>query len=550
MTAVVGVAERLNRWALERPDDTALIFLADGETETERWSFAELHGRAMAVARRVIAEGGAGHTAVLLYPQGLDFCAALLGCFYAGAVAAPAPFNARNQITERVGAIIADAGPALILTRDAVVVDAHAGEPTPWLATSALGVDAGPPLGPPAPGAVAFLQYTSGSTGNPKGVMVDHANLAANVESLRQAFGVDEQACLVSWLPLFHDMGLVGKLLLAVDSGRPCVLMPPLAFLQSPGRWLKAISRYGGTVSGAPNFAYELCVRRLAGKSLGLLDLSRWRAAYCGAEPVRASTMAGFAEMFAPHGFSAEALTPCYGLAEATLVVSSVPLGQGAHADASGRVSCGPPVGCEVAIVDAANGQPVDAGQVGEIWVRGASVARGYWRNPEATAQAFGAVIPGLGGDFLKTGDRGCLADGALHLSGRSKDSLIHRGANIDPDDVERAAAVCAPAFAAVGAAFAIDRQDEEVVVLVQEVERRFLPLEAPERLIDAAVEAVAAKTGLRLYDLVLVRPGAVPRTTSGKVQRGLCRDLYLAGGLALAAVVKSHPLLTREAHA
>jgi acyl-CoA synthetase (AMP-forming)/AMP-acid ligase II len=549
MTTGAGVAERLSRWARERPDKTALVFLADGENEAERWSFAQLHGRATAIAERIRGEGAGGAPVVLLYPQGVDFCAALFGCFYASAIATPAPFNPRLRVSDRVRAIMANAGPALVLTRDEATRDAHANEPVKWLATGSMGSSAGPTPAAASPDALALLQYTSGSTGDPKGVMVDHGNLAANLDALRRTFGVDEASVFVSWLPLFHDMGLVGKLLLAVDSGRPCVLMPPLAFLQSPARWLKAISKYGGTISGAPNFAFDLCVRRLAGKPLDRLELSTWRTAFCGAEPVRAATMARFAQVFAVCGFSPAALLPCYGLAESTLIVSGVGPGRGARADANGRVGCGPPIGCELRIVDPQTHRPVETGQTGEIWLRGPSVARGYWRAPEATEETFGGRIGGEAGAWLKTGDRGYLADGGLHLSGRSKDILIYRGGNIDPDDVERAVAACAPAFSGAGAAFAIEVDDEEVVVLVQEIERKFLPLADPTALIDAAVDAVAAQTGLRLYDLVLARPGAVPRTTSGKIQRGLCRERYLAGSLAQAAAADPHPMLVGRAH-
>ena len=543
------VFERLSHWARTRPDDPALIFLASGDDETARWSFQELHSRALAVAGLIQQRGGAAAPVALLYPSGLEFCAALFGCFYAGAVAVPAPFNPRTRMTDRVRSILGNATPSLILTRDEDACRKFEAEGEIWLPTGSLAptsASAGTADNIARDDRPAFLQYTSGSTGNPKGVIVGHDALACNLQAQRAAFGVDASCVLVNWLPMFHDMGLVGGLLLAVDSGRPCVIMPPLAFLQSPVRWLRAVTRFGGKVSGGPNFAYELCATRLAGQVPHGLDLSSWRSAFCGSEPVRARTLARFAETFAPAGFNPASLMPCYGMAETTLVIATSPIGRGLKVAADNRVSCGPPVGCEVLIVDPETACPVADGQIGEVCVRGGSVARGYWNAPEATAAAFGISIPGNGTDWFRTGDRGYLHEGELYLAGRIKDTIIHRGAKIDAEDIESAAAASVPGLAPAGAAFAIEIGDRECVVLVQEVERRALPLLDPEAAAGAIIEAVAAQTGLRLHDLLLLRPGAIPRTTSGKVQRSICRQLYLAGSLPPAASTEGIRLLLR----
>lgn len=533
-----GVWGRLTRYATERADEAALIFLANGESETDRWSFGELHKRALLIAHHLRAHGSEGRTVMLAYPPGLEFCAALFGAFAAGAIPVATPFRPRRVLTDRMRDILADARPVVILALDKAVCAPFTAEGWAVMATGEMGdVGADATAQSPRPEDLAFLQYTSGSTGGAKGVMISHANLSANLRAMSDTFGVDDSAVAATWLPLFHDMGLV-TMLTAIHAGRSCVLMPPQAFLQSPLRWLDVISRYRVTFSGAPNFAFDRCVSRLADRPAAEtdLDLRSWRAAFCGAEPVRWRTMRAFATAFAPVGLDPCALTPCYGLAEATLLVASTPLDAPPSVDQDGRVVCGTPRGCEVRIVDGATGREAPDGQAGEVWVRGASVARGYWNAPDATAAVFNAELAGLGGGFLRTGDQGYVGDGGLYLCGRLKDILLHRGVNIDPDDVERAAAAASAALSATGAAFPVEIDDEERVVLVHEIDRRAFAQADLSALADAVAEAVAAETGLSLYDLVFVRPGAIPRTTSGKVQRRRCREVYLMGGFESAA--------------
>jgi acyl-CoA synthetase (AMP-forming)/AMP-acid ligase II len=532
MTWDGGIWARLARYADERPNDTALIFLADGETETSRWSFGDLHRRALMIAGRLRKLDAVGRPVMLAYPPGLEFCAALFGAFAAGAIPVAAPFRPRRVLTDRMRAMVFDAQPVVVLAQDLAGCAPYAADSWPVLATGELEVSQADGVAlSPAADDLAFLQYTSGSTGGAKGVIVSHANLAANLQSMCDTFGVDESATGVTWLPLFHDMGLV-TMLTAIHAGRPCILMPPQAFLQSPLRWLKAITRYRATFSGAPNFAFDRCVSSLAGGAAPdlELDLSHWRAAFCGAEPVRWRTMRAFAEAFTPFGLDPCALTPCYGLAEATLLAASTPLDAPPSIDMDGRVVCGSAAGCELRIVDPQTGLEAPLGTMGEVWVRGDSVARGYWNAPEATAAVFGAHLPGVGGGFLRTGDQGYLGEGGLYLCGRLKDILVHRGVNIDPDDVERAAASVSPVMSVTGAAFPVEIDDEERVVLVHEIDRRAFVEADLEAVADGVAEAVATQTGLSLHDLVLVRPGAIPRTTSGKVQRRLCREIYLSG--------------------
>ncbi|HET9212138.1 MAG TPA: proline iminopeptidase-family hydrolase, partial [Thermoanaerobaculia bacterium] len=413
-------------------------FLADGEAEEATLSYGGLDRRARAIGARLQQAGAAGERALLLYPPGLDFIAAFFGCLYAGAVAVPAYPPRAGRTQPRLRAIAGDARPRLVLTTAAIAAKAaELSEQIPelagaeWIATESLDSSAAERWTPPSlgPGTLAFLQYTSGSTAAPKGVMVTHANLLHNERLIGAAFGMDEESVVVGWLPLYHDMGLIGNVLQPLHAGGRCVLMSPVAFLQRPMRWLEAVSRYRGTVSGGPNFAYELCLRKAAPEALSRLDLSSWRVAYNGAEPVRASTLERFAEAFAPCGFRAEALYPCYGLAEATLFVTG---GHGARVEKE-RVSCGS-AWQRIVTVDPETGEERPEG---EVWISGPSVARGYWENEEATARDFHAFLPTGEGPFLRTGDLGFLSGGELYVTGRLKDLIILRGRNHYPQDVE-----------------------------------------------------------------------------------------------------------------
>ncbi len=519
--------------------DRGYEILPDGEPGAAlRLTYAELAHRARLIAAHLREAGAAGERVLLLFPPGLDFIAGFFGCLYAGAVAVPAYPPRPRRSDPRLASIAADCRPRAVLTISSILARAASlAEAVPplaaarWIATDELPDDAGSdPVPAPAPSAPAFLQYTSGSTGTPKGVVVTHANLVHNEEMIRRAFRQSESSVVVGWLPLYHDMGLIGNVLQPLWVGCECVLMPPVAFLQKPLRWLAAIDRCRATTSGGPNFAYDLCVRKIAPAERETLDLSTWEVAFNGAEPVRAETLERFAEAFAPCGFRREAFVPCYGLAEATLLVTAA----SGRADRSspGPVSCGAiPSGGEVRLVDPESGSDLPPGEVGEIWVAGPSVAAGYWDRPEETERMFRAALASGEGPFLRTGDLGFLSGGELFVAGRLKDLIILRGRNHYPQDVERTAEAGSPALRpGCTAAFSVDAGDEERLVVVAEVERHADAAAA----VEAVRRAVAEEHEVQVHEVVLVRTGTIPRTSSGKIRRQACREGYLGGGLSV----------------
>ncbi len=538
--------QHLRRRAALDPDRRAFTFLADGEEEQGSLTWGELEARARALAAALQERCAPGDRALLLCPPGLDFVAAFFACLYAGVVAVPAYPPRSARALPRLRTILEDSRPAVTLAPAAAAARIRSWferhpelPPLPWLAVDEVPVErAGSWREPVLHGDdLAFLQYTSGSTAAPKGVMVSRANLDHNQEVIRRACDHTAESVLVSWLPLYHDLGLIGILLQAAWVGAPCVLMAPVAFLQSPVRWLRAVSRYRATTSGGPNFAYDLCVRKIPPADQEDLDLSSWRVAFNGAEPVRADTLDRFAEAFAPAGFRRQALYPCYGLAEATLMVSGNRPGEG-PAIRGAAVGCGRVLpGMEVAIADPATAALCSPGEVGEIWVAGGSVARGYWNRPEESAETFGACLGGPAGGrgpYLRTGDLGFLDGDQLFIAGRIKDLVILRGRNHHPQDLELTAERSHPALRpGGGAAFAVDAAGEERLVLVHEVERHGAATpEIIEEIAAAVRSAVAAEHEAVVFEIVLVPPGGVPRTTSGKVHRRACRELCLSGGL------------------
>jgi acyl-CoA synthetase (AMP-forming)/AMP-acid ligase II len=556
--------------AARTPTRHALTLLADGEEETARWTYQELHLRAAAFAERLSEQVRPGDPVVLFADEALPFIAAFFGCLYAGAI--PTPLHPPNpsrlaQTLPRLQAILADARPRAFIMPEAWTRDLWP-RAAPHLADlPALPFDAADAPTPepgsfrPTPHPLALLQYTSGSTGTPKGVVVSHANLLQNHALAHRAIGFSEDSVVVSWLPLFHDMGLIGKLLQPLYSGCPTIVMPPTAFLRKPHRWLRAISRYRGTLSAAPNFAYDLCVQRVTEAQRAELDLSSWRQACNGAEPVRPDTLDAFCRVFEPHGFRRSAFYPLYGLAEATLFVAGgkvsptdlprvlsfdaaalergevVPVDPAATARrlaASGRVD--PPL--EVVVVDPATLQPLPPGRVGELWLRGPRLPEGYWRRPEETAQTFRATLADDGAPHLRTGDLGFVHDEHLFVVGRLKDLIIVRGRNHHPGDLERTAEEAVPALRrGCSVAFGVDVDGEERVVLVVEA------AEADDRadLIPQVKEAVAAAHGVPVHDVVVLPPGQVLKTSSGKLRRRETRAAWLAGTLE-AAYAKMPP--------
>ncbi|MBN2477134.1 MAG: aminotransferase class I/II-fold pyridoxal phosphate-dependent enzyme [Pirellulales bacterium] len=559
------LVELLRHRARCQADNLAFTYLVDGEDEQTHLTYAELDRQARAIAAWLESRGLVGQRALLLYPAGLEFIAAFFGCLYAGVVAVPVYPPRRNRSLARIQAIADDAEAKVALTTDLVLqrveplIDEtpHLRELT-WLATSCVpeGIEERWDLPDIHGETLAFLQYTSGSTGIPKGVILNHANLVHNSALIAYAFEHTRSGTGVFWLPSYHDMGLIGGILQPMYVGRPNVLMSPMTFLQKPFRWLSAISRFRGTTSGGPNFAYELCVRKITPEQRQTLDLGSWEVAFNGAEPVREETLESFAEAFEPCGFRREAFYPCYGLAEATLIVSggyvrrppvirtfeAEPLGTGRVVDAEPEdegvralVGCGETLRDQkIVIADPDSMTRCPEGRVGEIWVRGPSVAQGYWQDPEGTKATFHARLKdSQQGPFLRTGDLGFIQDGELYVTGRRKDLIIVHGVNHYPQDIEltvqRAHKRLRPDC---GAAFSVDDGGRERMVVVQEVERR--KQKDLDSVYDAVRRAVAAEHELALDEIVLIKAGSIPKTSSGKIQRHACRDGFLAGALAM----------------
>lgn len=572
--------ELVLRRAAQQPDKDAYFFLP-GNTQdavTQRLTYAALDAEAKRIASWLQEHGAAGGQVLLLFPSGLDFVKAFIGCLYAGSVAVPAPLpgDQTNQSTRLTG-ILRDAEVRAVLTDSANEPGVSA-----WLRESGVtgvGVLASddPAAGeagawtPPrlTADALAFLQYTSGSTSEPKGVMVSHRNLMANELAISHVMGTGPDTRMGCWLPAYHDMGLIGHILHSLYVGGTTALMSPVSFLMRPVRWLQMIGDHRVTVSGAPNFAYDLCLRRITDEQVATLDLSSWEHACNGAEPIRAETVRAFAERFAPAGFRAGTSSPCYGMAETTLLIAGVPTGRGpvyrtvdAAALEQGRLTDAPtgapaqepsgddapagagtrtlvssgmvdPAHFTVRIVDPDSRTEQPDGRVGEIWVKGASVSSGYWKRPGTNAEVFDAgIVSAAGTDrgWLRTGDLGVLEAGQLYVTGRLKEMILINGRNIYPHDVERDVQALHPAFrGGAGAAFSVD-DGEEHLVLIQEFRRA---AGADPAALCAEVRAHVRREFQASCSVVLVRPATVRKTTSGKIQRTLMRSLLLQDALA-----------------
>ena len=622
------LVEVLQAQARIRPDDIAFTFLVDGDENEANLTFGELDRRARDIGAFLQARGKQGlprwdakgsyrdigsflkargkpqERIVLLYGPGLDYIVAFFGCLYGGAIAVtaypPDPMRLARTLP-RLEAIIADCDPGFVLTTEAIlgmgemIFDlAPSLRERSWVATDTLpSSDAWtqPTLGPSA---LAFIQYTSGSTGTPKGVMLTHGNLLANEETLRTWLQITSSDVFVGWLPLFHDMGLMAHVILPIYAGCRSVVMSPTDFLARPFRWLKAMSRYRATFCAAPNFAFDLCSRKVTAEERATLDLSSWRVAINGAEPVRADTLERFARLFAPQGLMPSVAHPGYGLAEATLVVSgklpSSALPVVAHFDsamlekrrvievppnapsARALVACGPALDQRLEIVEPDTRVPCQPGQIGEIWVSGASIGQGYWNRPEETERTFRARLASGSENetFLRTGDLGFIHEGQLVIAGRLKDLIIVRGRNYYPQDIERTVEESYPSLRkGCCAAFANTVNGEERLVVVVEVERRYrpdrrlssrppltsdrrasgdrrksLPPELgqidgegvvpflPESVIASIRSAVSELHELQVEAVVLLKARSIPKTSSGKIQRAACKAGYLDGTL------------------
>ncbi|HEU4326136.1 MAG TPA: condensation domain-containing protein, partial [Roseiflexaceae bacterium] len=563
--SAMSLVDVLQRRAQAQPDEVVYTFLLNGGTEEAQLSYAELDRRARAVAVQLQQVAPAGARALLLYPPGLDYLIAFYGCLYAGVIAVPAypPNPARlNRSLSRLRTIVQSARPAVALTTaliqmagEQLVADDPDFRSIRWLATdtntpAAADLWQAPDIRSET---LAFLQYTSGSTSEPKGVMLTHANLLHNSLLIQHCFGHTRHSRGVIWLPPYHDMGLIGGIIQPLYVGFPVTLLSPVDFLQRPLLWLQTISRTRATTSGGPNFAYDLCVRKIGPADRASLDLSSWDLAFNGAEPIRAETLERFAAAFGPSGFRREAFYPCYGLAEATLIVTGTVKGQPpleAGFDSAGleqhrampdsgpaaRVLVGsglPQPDHPLLIVHPERQTRCGPGEVGEIWVAGPSIAQGYWERPAQSAHAFQArLADDNSGPFLRTGDLGFLRDGQLFVTGRLKDLLIIRGRNYYPQDIELTVERSHPALRpGCTAAFTVEVEGEERLVVVQELDRqhRKQPLDA---VLAAVRQAVADQHELHLHAVVLLGHGSIPKTSSGKIQRHACKAAFLADRL------------------
>jgi acyl-CoA synthetase (AMP-forming)/AMP-acid ligase II len=536
------MAEVLRVRADHTPDALAFGFLVDGDEEASRLTYAGLDREARAVAAALQDVAGPGDRALLLYAPGLAFAAAFFGCQYAGVVPVPAYPPRPDRIAqsrETLLALAADCAPRVTLTDGITAPFVPAEFAVRRIVTDVLDLAGARRWREPAfdPDALALLQYTSGSTAAPRGVMVTHRNLIHNEALINTALEHCGPGGGVSWLPPYHDLGLIGGLLQAVYHGGWCRVMSPVTMLMDPVRWLRAITRYRSDTSGGPNFAFDFCTQRVTPEEKAALDLSHWSVAAIGSEPVSPQTLAGFAAAFAPCGFRPETFFPCYGLAEATLFVTGGP--KAAAPVVRQFDGARPVVGCgrtwpgqEVRIVDPDSRTVRPDGEVGEIWLRGPSVAAGYWNRPAETDETFRTRLAPGEGPFLRTGDLGVLDAGELFVTGRTKDLIVIRGRNHYPQDIEATVQAAHPGLRpGCGAAFEVTRDGRPCLVVVQEVDRRCRDLDAA-RVAGDVRQAVAERHELQLGELVLLAPGTIPKTSSGKVRRHRCRAEYETGGL------------------
>ena len=556
---------------------TGFLFLRNNnpENDLDHLSYSQLDEKARAIAAVLQQSGTPGQRALLLLQPGMDFITSFYGCLYAGAIAVttyPAHRGRLKQALPKLAELLKDAECSMVLTTSEMVSafadawkEVFSGQRAPLVIAvdTVSAAEAGSWKNPNAGcDTVAFLQYTSGSTSRPRGVAVTHGNMLHNSEAIARGFESDSNSVGISWLPPYHDMGLIGGIVKPLYVGFPDTIISPYTFLQHPIRWLQTITKVGATVTGGPNFAYDLCVRKIDPEEIGELDLSSWKIAFNGAEPIHPETMERFTAMFAPCGFNPKAFYPCYGLAESTLYVTGgkalagpkvawvdrgkLEAGTAVAAkpddeDAKGLVGCGQVAeGHQVFIVDTESKTPCADGCVGEVWISGPSVAPGYWNRPEESEKVFCARMAGAnGGPFLRTGDLGFLLNGELFITGRIKDLIIINGRNLYPQDLEIAAQESHPGLQPFGGvAFSVEHDGQERLVIAQEVHREFLRADSAE-MIAAIRQAIVRDYDVQAYAIALLKPGQVPRTSSGKVRRSLCRTSLMEQALE---TVNIHP--------
>lgn len=541
-TKYESIPDRILRHASNRPAHDAAIFLDRGEQVSCRLTYESLVLHAGRLAGRLVAEGLSHKAVMISLPAGTDFVTLFLACLWARAIAIPAPHAGNGRLLERLRALVADSHPAAVITDEAGAARLGSldfgGVPPRMILFSDLSGDGSAAIGPIEgdADAPAIIQYTSGSTSEPRGVVITFANLYANQLMIQHAFGEDESIIGANWLPHFHDMGLLGSVLHPFFVGGTSVLMDPFAFIQKPIRWLRAIDRFKATAAGGPCFAYDLAVRQCAEKDVEALDLSSWAVAFCGAEPIRRATLEAFAKKFAPAGFRASAFLPCYGLAEATLMVSSAKRGDGekalrpsAEAPAPDAVSCGFPCPRSHVLIRTADGADAQERTPGEIFVSGPHVSPGRWNGPDARVIPFASdYLDERGRRYISTGDIGVIAEGELTPIDRLKDIVIIYGQKLHAADIERTALMQDDVRAAC--AFSVDREAGAQLVLLCEVDRRRFREDGGAGLAPTIAKSVGEAHGA-LPQAHIFPYGSLPRTTSGKIRRSECKQAWLSGG-------------------
>ena len=557
------------------PHKIAYTFLADGETESGSCTYQELDLQARAIAVQLLTKVKPGDRALLVYPYtaGLEFIAGFLGCLYAGVIAVTDyPRQHIKSLSQYQDRII-DCQAAIALTTQEFAdrvkgqLVAHPGmalklKALPWIASDQVDLALADKWQPPKIDSdhIAFLQYTSGSTGQPKGVMVTHGNVLHNSRVIYKSFGHHDQTKILMWLPMFHDMGLIGGVMQPLFAGLPAVLMSPIALAQKPFLWLQALSKYRITTSGGPNFAYDLLCQKITDEQRASLDLSQWEVAFTGAEPVRAETLERFSELYQPCGFKKEAFYPCYGMAEATLFITGINSSEyptityldkkaltedkvlavtSEHPDSKSAVSCGHTwLGDEIILVDPETKIQCPKDKVGEIWVTGAGIGKGYYQRESQTKATFQATLAdNPDKTYLRTGDLGFIKDGELYITGRIKDMMILWGRNHYPQHIEETVEACHPALRLNhGAAFSIEVGGEEQLVIAQEINRSDLRKLNAEEVIGAIRLAVGEQNMANVFAVALLKTGSIPKTSSGKIQRRACQSMFLDGSLNTVA--------------
>ncbi|MGK7942416.1 MAG: fatty acyl-AMP ligase [Crocosphaera sp.] len=569
------VVDLLAYQAEHKSQETAYIFLADGENESSRLTYGELEEKAKAIAVVIQSMTQRGDRALMLYHSGEEFLITYFACLYAGVIPIPADPSRSYHNNKRLQSIISDAEANLVLTTNALLDKIQTKfnqEPQfkniQWLVTETITEELASQWTKPGitKDTIALLQYTSGTTGEPKGVMVSHGNLLHNERLLKMAMGHSEKTVVVGWLPLFHDMGLVGNIIQPLYLGVPSVLMSPTAFLNNPVLWLKAISRYKATTSGGPHFAYDLCVRKITPEQCSELNLKSWTVAFDGSEPITEQTLKQFTEKFAPYGFRKTAFYPCYGMVETTLFISGglktaspvfqnvntkalgnheVELGISKETESKVLVGCGQTFFDKIIIVDPQSKTRCQPNQVGEIWVSGSSVTQGYWNKPELTKETFNAYLADTHeGPFLRTGDLGFFQWGELYITGHIKDMIMIEGYHHYPQDIELTVAESHPALrVGCGAAFSVKNDEGEQLIITQEVERSYLRKLNLQDIVSSIRQAVLSKHNVQINAISLLKTASIPKTSSGRIQRHACKEGFLNDSLKTVAVWKAAEL-------